>query len=65
MRQKMMGSRAQCPISLPGLPGIPPDAPPGAWIGYKKWNMIVILADAEQTKALLDLLSQRNSNLPQ
>lgn len=64
MGQKIRGSRRLWPGSLPGLPGMPPDAPPGAKYS-KDWTMLIILADAKQTAALLELLFPPDSSLPQ
>lgn len=62
--KKTIGSRRPWPGSLPGLPGIPPDAPPGAQYA-KDWTMLIILADAKQAATLLELLFPPDSSLPQ
>lgn len=61
----MNGRKRTWPVFRPGLPGMPPDAPYGAGIGRNALNVIVIIADAQQTKRVIDMLFPQNDSLPQ
>lgn len=65
MEKKMNGRKRTWPVFLPGLPGIPPDAPYGAGIRRNDLNAIVIIADAQQTDRIIDLLFPLDISLTQ